>query len=109
MSSEREACGATFIVGDAKPFVCGMSPHQGRHTYDGKQFDKYPFFIMWEGDMRVVCERCGKKTSQEGFCRICRREICEKCLFEPAGRQATWDDHHCKDCTPAAIDAINPT
>lgn len=108
MSDERE-CGATFVVGEGKPFVCSLSPHKGRHSYDGDQYGKHPFFIMWEGDMRVTCERCQGKTSQEGFCRVCHREICEKCLFEPVGRKRTWDDHHCKDCVPAGIDVINPT
>lgn len=106
--SDGKVCGATFIVGDAKPFVCTMSPHKGRHSYDGNQFGKYPFFVMWEGDMRIVCEKCGVKTDQESFCRVCHKEICENCLFTPNERPRTWDDHHCKECS-LQEESLNPT
>jgi len=48
---EREICGAVFLVENAEPFVCSLSPHEGRHCYEGRQ-DEHPFFIMWEGDMK---------------------------------------------------------
>jgi len=50
-------CGARLHVGEGTIFVCKLSAlHTGRHSDDGKSGNKFPFFIMWEGDMRAGME-----------------------------------------------------
>lgn len=54
MSESPTVCGAILFVGNGIRFVCELSPHSGRHSTEGNEYGKFPFFIMWEGDMRTV-------------------------------------------------------
>jgi len=57
-----KACGARLHVGEGTVFVCKLrAPHTGRHSDDGSCGNKFPFFIMWEGDMRAGGEEAGEE------------------------------------------------
>jgi hypothetical protein len=57
-----KACGARLHV-EGTIFVCKLrASHAGRHSDDGNTGDRFPFFIMWEGDMRTGREEPGEET-----------------------------------------------
>jgi hypothetical protein len=98
-----ERCPAVLKLGDdhrdnASAFQCQLTQgHGGRHSEEGTLYGEFPYVLLWDGDMRETCEKCGKRTVWTRICHVCRKEICRECMHGPV---RVWADEHCKDCIP---------
>lgn len=97
-------CPAIIQMGDDHgdnyaTFHCDLEEgHDGLHVEKGNMYQKHPYSLTWEGDMREACERCPARMVRGNVCIVCNKIICPECLVEVTDRPTMFSDKRCKAC-----------